>query len=373
MKDQRIAVVQDYVPRYRVEFFNRLVDQLRDAGLECIVVAGPSPSYNAGRGDAVDSAPWMRQVDPPREFFLLNRAPRIFGYGTDRHWRDCGSVILGLRGASIDLSLELLRKRHRRRKVGVWGHLSRSVNPPNAVDLAIEGWQMRQSDHVFAYTQSGTDQAVADGIPRNKVTTVMNSIETDELIAEHDKFTAVDLLAFCDKYALTSGKIFAFIGGLDVSKRIKFLVETLDILWTLDRDVKLLVVGRGAQEEMLSGAVHRGQVVMFGYGGPAEKGLVCRLSQAVVNPGRIGLVAVDTKAVGIPILTTSWKLHAPEYEYLEPGVDVFGSVDNPSEFATLMISFLSVGTQFRERLVRDYPTIDRMALNFAAGVLEMLA
>ncbi|CAN1530032.1 GT4_WlbH-like domain containing protein [Mycobacteriaceae bacterium] len=373
MTSQRIAIVQDYVPRYRVGFFDRLVYQLGEAGLECVIVAGPAPNYNVGRGDAVDSAPWMRQVDPPRDFRLWNKGPRFFGYGTDRHWRDCGSVIFGLRGASVDLNLELLRKSHRRRKVGAWGHLSRSVNPPNAVDLAVERWQMRQSDHVFAYTQCGVDQAVADGIPRNKVTAVMNSIETGELIAEHDKLAARDLLEFCDKYGLTPGKIFAFIGGLDASKRIEFLMEALDILWTLDCDAKLLVVGRGVQEKILSRAVRRGQVVMFGYGGPAEKGLICRLSQALVNPGRIGLVAVDALAVGIPILTTSWKLHAPEYEYLEHSVDVFESIDDPSKFASLMVNHLNVETQFRERLVREYPTIDHMALNFAAGILEMLA
>jgi len=364
--------VQDYVPRYRVPFFDLLVDRLGDAGLECVIVAGPASNYNAGRDDAVDSAPWLRQVGHPREFFLWNNGPRFFGYGTDRHWRDCGSVVFGLRGASVDLNLELIRKRTRRRKVGVWGHLSRSVNPPNAIDLAVERWQMRQSDHVFAYTQRGADQAMADGIPCSKVTAVVNSIETEELIAEHDKLKAADLLQFCNIHALAPGKIFAFIGGLDASKRIDFLMQALDIVWSLDSDVKLLVAGRGAQEDTMSRAVGRGQVVMLGYGGPAEKALICRLSQALVNPGRIGLVAVDALAVGIPILTTSWKLHAPEYEYLEQGVDVFESVDSPSEFAHLMISHLSLQAQFPQRFARDHPTISRMAHNFADGVLEML-
>lgn len=372
MADVRVAIVQDYLPNYRVPFFDQLVGQLAEAGIDCLVIAGDPPGINATRKDATRVASWLRRVPNPREVRLWRERPRLFGYGSDRHWRDFDGVIMGLRGASLDLTSELLRRRWTGRRVGVWGHISESVNPPNAVDLAIERWQMRSSDHVFAYTQRGAAAAIANGVNSELVTPVMNSVDVSELIAEYRSLTSQEAAAFSRSHSLKPGKIFGFIGGVDAPKRIGFLSEVLDRLWAIDSEIKFLVAGKGNQEHLLKDAVGRGQVIMVGYGGPAEKAMICRVSQALVIPGRIGLLAVEALAIGIPILTTHWDYHAPEVYYLEPGIDLFESADHPSSLASLVISHVSEDGEVQVHDSRPYPTVENMVRSFSSGVEEMM-
>ena len=372
MTNTKLAIVQDYVPKYRFRFFDQLAQLLAQDGIECLVVASQPRGIPKARGDSISTATWLRQVGSPRAVQLGTHGPRFSGFGTDRYWRDCHGVIMGLRGTSIDLNLELAKAAASRRRIGVWGHLSHFVKPPNSLDLKIERWQMRRSDHVFAYTNDGRDVAIARGIPSWKVTAVMNSTDTCDLMNALEQLGEVDLEGFRNRHSLVPGKTFGFIGGLDSTKRIEFLSEVLSHVWTVDREIKFIVAGQGVQESCLSVAVRRGQVVMLGFGGPAEKALIMRSCQALVNPGRVGLVAVESLAAGIPILAVDWHLHAPEYGYLKPGRDVFVSQNDTSSFADLIFSKTDEERVWPEHSGHQYPTIREMTANFASGVRTML-
>ncbi len=368
----RVAIFQDYLPQYRVGFFSGLVDRLAEADIDCVVVAGEPTGSHATRGDDSTTTSWLRHANP-RQFFLRRGGPRVFGFGTDRNWRDCDGLVMPLCGTSLDLTLELLRKRSSRRRLGVWGHVKPYTQPGNSVDLAIERCQMRHSDHVFAYTESGAEFAAAAGVESEKITPVMNSTDVSDLLDAYHSVVTTDISELQDRYSLTPGKTFGLIGGLDAPKRIDFLAEVLDQLWEQDRSVKLLVGGRGDQEALLAPAVQRGQVVMLGYIGPQEKALLLRAAEGLVNPGRIGLLAVECMAVGIPLLTTDWKFHAPEYEYLKPGDDVLISPDHVDCFADLILSRTNEERQVRQHTGKHYPSVDDMIRNFANGVQEMFA
>lgn len=240
------------------------------------------------------------------------------------------------------------------------------------MDLAVERWQMRRSDHIFAYTRQGAETAVAGGIPPVKVTAVMNSIDTNELISEYRRLDDRYIETFSRQHGLVPGKIFGYIGGLDAAKRVDFLSDVLDRVWRTDREIRFLFAGRGNQQDMLSAAIARGQAIMLGYGGPAEKALLTRISQALINPGRIGLVAIECLAIGIPILTTDWKFHAPEYDYLTPGRDVYASMNDVENFAQLILGNASYERMPPVHTGRSYPTIEGMVRHFASGVHAML-
>jgi hypothetical protein len=150
------------------------------------------------------------------------------------------------------------------------------------------------------------------------------------------------------------------------------MVRVLDLLWEIDPQIRLLVGGRGNQEHLLNPAVKRGQVVMLGSVGPEQKALIFRVSQALLCPGRIGLIAVESLAVGLPILSTDWDLHAPEVDYLTSGKDIFASSDRESEFSRLVLDHLLYTAELPKHVGKDYPTIEDMAHNFAGGVTRML-
>ena len=243
---------------------------------------------------------------------------------------------------------------------------------PNFVDLAIEHWQMRRSDRVFSYTQKGVGVAVAAGVPPEKVTALMNSMDVSILLDAYRNLESSEIEAIQDHYSLTPGKTFGFIGRLDPEKRIDFLVEVLDHIWQEDREIKFLIGGRGGQQDLLTAAVGRGQVHMLGYAGPSEKAMTLRLSQGLVNPGGIGLVAVECLAIGLPICTATVNSHGPEFDYLEVGKDVFVSRDEVSDFARLILAHTKTAGSLPEHVGRPYPTIDEMIQRFADGIKEML-
>lgn len=370
MSISRVAIVQDYVPKFRLAFFSGLVDRLSQSDIDIIIVAGSPMGTQASRADAAESAAWKRHVEPRRINFKFVDAPF---YGTTRNWHDCDGVICSLRGNSIDLNAELLKKRFTRRRVGAWGHVGAYIKDANRLDTAIERYQMRVCDHVFAYTPTGASLAIKAGVDPDKVTTVMNSTDVSDTLATSESMELALVQEFAHRHKLTRGKTFGYIGGVDAAKRISFLVDTLNILWERDPEIRLVVGGRGDQEHLLDPAVDRGQVVRLGHAGPYEKALIRGVAEAVLNPGRIGLLAVECMAMGIPILTTDWRYHAPEYEYLVENRDVFISAGGAERFADLVISHTGGGRNDPPHPPSVHPTLQSMIGNFADGVIKMMS
>jgi hypothetical protein len=94
-------------------------------------------------------------------------------------------------------------------------------------------------------------------------------------------------------------------------------------------------------------------------------------------PGRVGLVAVDSMHLQIPIVTTKYPYHAPEFEYLEVGRDCIVSEDNQEAFATEALKLLldqQLLIQMRNSLQRKSKiyTITQMSTNFNAGVKKVV-
>ena len=65
-----------------------------------------------------------------------------------------------------------------------------------------------------------------------------------------------------------------------------------------------------------------GRVVLLGQVGTVDVARAGAVSRLLLNPGRVGLVAVDALALGLPVLTTGAARHAPEIEYLREGADL---------------------------------------------------
>lgn len=302
-------------------------------------------------------------------------AGRTIGLGGARQlWSQEDGVVVGHLGSSIDTYLAILDARRHQTRVGLWGHIKSYVHDGHPLDLALEKWQLRRSNHVFAYSPGGRDYAVAAGVPREHITTVMNTTDTTLLAQERRSLSQTDVQDYLSAHGLKPGRTLAYIGGLDASKRIAFMAHTLELLWLSDPDIKVLVGGAGSQSDLLKTAVSRGQVLMKGYVDPPEQAVMAAAAEALIMPGRIGLAAVDALVLGIPILTTSWRYHAPESEFLTEGESRFTSEDDPYSYARMIRNFLrnKNGLVFGHKADWNYPTIDSMVDNFHDGVVKML-
>ncbi|WP_272027024.1 glycosyltransferase [Kocuria rosea] len=231
---------------------------------------------------------------------------------------------------------------------------------------------MHAADHVFAYTAGGRNYAFDAGIDPDKLTTVMNSLDTSALEQSRRTLSSEHVRTFAARFGIDPARTLSFIGGLDESKRIRFLAEVLDDLWRRDKSVRFLIGGAGPQKSLLKSAFDRGQAVDTGYLDTDGKALVMSASRAVVMPGRIGLIAVDALVMQRPVITTDWSYHAPEAEYLSEERSRFTSADDPLSFANTILRVLEMEPSLHEKADWVYPTLAQMVDNFAEGVQVLL-
>lgn len=359
-----VSIVQPYVPAYRVAFFERLIKVMQSHRVEIRVIAGHPRGSQLLRGDA-QRPDWLVTMKT-HELSLMTRT-LVVG-SSSRYWDGSDAVILPHMGSSIEASRVLLSRK--RPRVGLWGHIAPYVSPGNAVDLAIERWQLRRCDRVFAYTEGGRDFAINAGVDERRVTTVVNSIDTSELLSDMRALTPDSIDRFLDNEGIPAGRaLVAFLGGLDASKRVDLLAEALAHLDRVGSNVHVLVGGIGSDIPLLQAAVERGQATLLGRVTGHRKAAMLAAAKAIVNPGRVGLVAVEALAAGLPVLTTDYPFHAPEIEYLEEGVSRFTSANSSADFARLMEDhgrFAGLpGNQW-------YPSLEAMCDNFASGVIGLL-
>ena len=170
-------------------------------------------------------------------------------------------------------------------------------------------------------------------------------------------------------HGLSDQRVLSYIGALGQSKKVDLLAAALDVMWREDPRVRVLVAGRGVLEHLLAPAVERGQVILLGYADASVKALMAAVSSALLNPGRIGLIAVDALVLGRPILTTRYPFHAPAFEYLHEGDSMFVADMTPAAFADLALK-----AAYRPGVQSDwdFPTMPNMVENFYQGCIALL-
>lgn len=364
-----LVIVQQYVPGYRVAFFELLYRTLLHHDVRLTVAAAQPSGSLAARKDSAE-ATWITRVP---EYKLSALGKTVTLGGSFKSWRNADAVILSLQGSSIDSYRAILGAKGRHQSIGLWGHVKSYVNIPHPLDMAAERWLMKRADEIFAYTPGGASYAQECGIDPLKITTVMNSVDTNSLEIEIRATTEENIDVFRKKYELGENPIISYIGGLDESKRIDLLAESLDILWERNPSIQILVGGRGQDEFLLRKSVNRGQCILLGHVNDQTKSCMARVSSAIVIPGRIGLVAVESLVLGLPILSTDWPFHAPESEYLTEGHTLFTAAGNPEAYANLILTFIegsrSDSTELKDR---SYPNLENMVSNFASGIIRMM-
>jgi len=366
---RRLIIVQPYVPRYRESFFGELIERLHQEGIDCKIAAPLVGDSAKARADSA-TGKWIVECD--QHELRIGRRRLVLG-GSASTWKQADGVILGSQGTSIDVYRAIARRSTGRRiKVGLWGHIKDYVNPSHPLDRALEKWQLKRADHVFAYTPGGADYARAIGVVPERISVVMNSTDTDALQGAIERLDSKAVSGFRSQHGLTTSKIFGYLGGLDRAKRIDFLVDFLDELWIIDREIKLLIGGRGEDEHLLDNAIARGQAISLGYADANIQAIMSDLVKAIVMPGRIGLIAVDALTMRVPIITTDWPFHAPEAEYLTEGSSRFNAPNDPHGFAAFVAEFAKRSdSRIPSFIPAEAPTLKRMVDNYASGVIEM--
>jgi glycosyltransferase involved in cell wall biosynthesis len=369
----RVVIVQPYVPQYRVPCFSKLSEALAKQDVELVVAAGIPEGEQAARGDAVDM---------PGVVHLAER--RVGLRGRSVVLRDVRGVIDGadlviLEQARRNIEAYPLLFGRSDTQVALWGHGRTSTRQTRTWEhLWLDRVTLR-ADWFFAYTDGGRDYVVERGFPVDRTTVVQNSTDTAQLQSDLAAVTLMDRAALVAELGLTEGRTALFLGALDASKRITFLRAAASELAERFPGFTLIVAGDGPLRGTLELATSNEPWLR--YVGPVHgrrKAAVASVSDVMLNPGRVGLNVVDSFALQLPMITTAWEGHAPEFEYLADGANAIVTDDNLGAFVHGALEILCAADRRAElargcRQAATRYTAEAMVDRFRDGVLRALS
>ena len=352
-----VAFIQEWLPRYRVPFFNLLRDVLSAQRIELRLYYGQPAGAIAKRSDAT-GLPWASQV------VNSHVGPLVWQHVWGQARR--ADLVIVEQANRLALNYLLLAAQPAGGpRVAFFGHGANLQGNPASLRERWKRTLARTPSWWFAYTDGAADRVLSAGFPANRITVVQNAVDTSGL-------TEVDI-------PKRTGRCI-YVGSLYESKRLPFLLEAADSIAANVPHFELIVVGDGPLRPWLqSEAEIRPWLRHIGPShGPARDKLFVS-SELTLVTGTVGLVIVDSFAARAPIVTIDKALHGPETEYLHDGVN--GRLITPGsvkKYAEAVINLLTDGA-LRDTLVdgcvsssRKY-TIEAMATNFASGIMAALA
>ncbi len=375
--DQRnVLIIQAMMKQYRVPFFEKLYHSLRREGISLKVAYGSPPAGELKKGDNV----------------ALN--PR-FGVRVDNIWMLKDKLLYQpLAGEIMDADLVVVEQANKHlinylllalsalgfRKMAFWGH-GRNLR---AKRPGLSEWAKRKMckmpDWWFAYTRGTAAYLARQGVAEEKITVVMNSMDTAGFRNDLASVSEGVIRAEKGELGIAAGaRVGLFCGSLYGDKRLDFLFNSARMIKERVPEFELLIVG-GGPDSGLAERVAR-NLRWVHYAGPlfgVRKAVYFRMAEFFLHPGALGLAILDAFAAGLPVLTTENPMHGPEIEYLEDGVNGIIAPFELRTFSDRVVNLLKDGESCA-RMRRSAAEgacrygIDDMVKNFKAGIVECLA
>ena len=384
----RVAILQQgFVPRYRVRFFERLHEL---STIEYVVFHGPAPP---GTGHVAEAGPFAfpnastdtRHRRVPGAVLMYQPIVRELMRG---RW-DGIVVAPNIRLLSNLALIPLFMARGR--AVIVWGHGYEKEEDHGPAVTAflwamarLKAWLARSVDGYLleTYTARGAASLAAIGVAPERVHAVRNTLDMSEQIALHGRLSSADPEEIRDQLGLRrDSAVLLCVGRIYREKRVDELVETIRLIRAAGAEVPVeaVVIGEGpelarikAEAEGLAGVHFLGAVY-----DQETVARYLRVASAMVVPGAVGLVVNHAFAHGVPMITRESRLHGPEVDYIEPGVNgliVPGGLDQlAAAIADLVASPESRAALAEGALrTRSELSLDEMVRAFDRGVAASL-
>lgn len=369
----RVLIVEEYIPEYRRRFFEMLDEALTPKSIRLGVAVG-SPGPAVAVEDGVPALAMVRAV-PARSVSIAGR--KLTFRRLSELAADSDIVIVDQALRHLENYLLLLRQGHGPR-VALWGHGKRLVKPATRLERLVERRITKSAHWFFAYTQRGADHVAASGFPLDRITIVQNTFDVDDLATLRNEVTQHEQKLLRAELDLPTQHVCLYVGALSAPKRIGFLLEACSLVAKRIPDFTLVIAGDGPERHLVEGSLAFHPWLRYvGRALGREKAKLGAVSDVLLMPGAVGLVAVDSFALQTPIITTFWPYHGPEVDYLENDVNARISSNNVADFARTIEQVLLE----REELTRlkvacasatARYSIENMVTNFANGIFAAL-
>lgn len=362
---RHVVILQEYIPEYRGIFFDTLISLGKLRGIKITIAAGAANRAQLARGDSIKPE-WLHEIKQ-REVAIARR--RLVLRKTRQVSKNADLIVMEQARRNTDSYRLFLPKPFQGPPIALWGHGGDFIAKNSAIDRFLHRQLTKRAAWFFAYTPAGLRLAVSTGRSTDSCTIVMNSIDTTNL-ARRIREARMKTPRVFDPVRPKA----VFIGALDSSKRLQFLIESTEKIRMKIPNFSMVFAGDGPERYVIEEACARNPWMTF-LGKLFEEEKISLLTNAdfMMMPGRVGLVAVDSLASATPIATTQWEYHAPEFEYLSPGIDCMVSADNVESYVEMILKVINNPTLLDSLQVASFESshkysIESMAENFIAGI-----
>jgi L-malate glycosyltransferase len=367
----RIYVVQRRMTHYRVAFFEALRREMAGRNHDLVLAYGQGTKEEQQKGDSGEVS-W---ATPLKTWYGL------FGHvcwlAQPPHLDKADMVVLTAENKLIsNLPVQYLNTRTR---VGLWGHGANLQGAPESMRENFKRIVARQADWWFGYTSLSIPLIERAGFPRDRITSLNNSIDTEELASMRWNVGTETVQALREELGLKGKRIGVFLGSLYAEKRIDFLLEAARAIHRKNQSFELLIIGSGVQRPAVEAFCQSHSWVRhLGVLKGQDKANALALARVILNPGMVGLSLLDSFVCQLPLVTTDGAMHSPEIAYLENGVNGLITDNSISAYSDAVNDILVDDDLFHRlssgcRRSALHYTIERMAHNFADGVEQCLA
>lgn len=366
-----VVFAQRHMVHFRVPFYEKLRHVLAEHGVQVRVLVGEPTAQEVAKSDG-GTLTWGEHRRTRYSF-----AGSLCWMPINVDPGDGGLLVLAQENRLVLNHWELLRPRKYR--VAFWGHgRNMQSNAPAGLRERFKHWTTRHADWYFAYTAASYQTLRDIGYPAQRITVVNNAVDTRQIIADRESIAPLEMHRLRQSLGLDGKRVGMFLGSLYAQKGLDFSLEAARIIRRSMPDFHWIVMGNGPDRAKVEAMAHDNSWVhCVGPRLGRDKALYASLCDVLMIPSAIGLVALDSFALGRPIVATHGGNHGPEIAYLEDGADCVMTHRSVQAYADAVIELLTQRERLNDMqrrclLKASIYSIDGMVDNMRRGVLAAL-
>jgi len=300
----KVVVIQDFLPEYRIPFFEGLKRQLKLDNISLDLYHSKTKSSKLINSNLS----WATPVNTVKIFgfkhFLLPK--KVFTY----------DLIIIPQEVKYTHTFILLLASFFNPKIRVcfWGH-GKNLQAKSRKEKLIDKTKKIISKNAFwwfAYNDFSAKIVADFGYPKQRITSIQNTIEKPQ-----QKAHSCHHESYANKLKQKSNNILIFSGGFYAEKRIDFLILSSKEVRKKVRDLELVLIGSGELFDSLKNEHKNEEWIHFtGKLTPSTATYYWDISKLALMPGLVGLVVIDSFIHGTPLVTTNYPYHSPEFSYI---------------------------------------------------------
>ena len=371
----RVLVIQEVMKHYRVPLYALLVDKLEEKNI-ALKVAYSRPKYsNISKAD---------NVTLPECYGIIIKSLSLFN----------GRLILQCPFAEIlkaDLIIVEQANKHLinylllllsvlgLKKVALWGHGKNHQSSNLKIREKLKKRMLLLPNWWFAYTQKTQSYIAEAGYDQTRITNVENSFDVGDFYHRVCRVTDKEKSEFLRGLEIPKDSVIGiYCGAMYQYKELPFLVEALTAIKQSVSNFYFIFAGAGPDAALVQKFSNK--TPWCHYIGPVfhnDKAKLFARADVILNPGLVGLGVLDGLAAGLPMVSTHYAYHSPEFAYLKPGYNGAISEFSVFDYAKTVIEILTAPKTLSEMKRNSLQSksqfsIENMARNFCQGIESAL-